>query len=164
VLTARNFSSVAPGVDDLVRRLGPARRARDHVAGAQRPGVAAEAQLPRAFDDVEHLLVEAVVVEGEGALARRQHGHVVAQLFRTERRRERRHPAAEALLGHGAALAARHLGQVEVLRIGDVQDRSRHGGLLGASRACGGFCPGRKAAHAPQGTPGPVTSARPHAP
>ena len=66
-------------VEDLVRSLRPTRRARDDVTCADRVSSIAEAELALAFDDEEHLFVDAVAVERKRALAWRKNGQVVAE-------------------------------------------------------------------------------------
>src|SRR6185312_12645353 len=67
------------GVDDLVRGFRATGRAGDDVAGAQRVARVAVAQFAAAFEDEEHLLFHAVVVERTVAFARCHHGEVVAE-------------------------------------------------------------------------------------
>src|SRR5215470_16746039 len=74
------------GVDDLVRGLRPAGRTGDDVAGTDREGLGSDAHFTGALDDVEHFLVDAMAVEGIGALSGRHRGQVVAELLRADAR------------------------------------------------------------------------------
>jgi hypothetical protein len=79
----RRERQVAPrrgaGVDDLVRDLGAALRAGDHVVAAQRVAPVAEAPLALAVQDQEHFRLAMVAVERALHLAGRQHGRASAR-------------------------------------------------------------------------------------
>ncbi len=60
----------------------------------RRVALVAHAQLAAALQDEEHLLVGMVVVQREGALARRHRGDVVAQHPRTDARADHANAAS----------------------------------------------------------------------
>src|ERR1700752_4454566 len=62
----------------------PARWAGDDVVLAQRVLLIAEAEQPLSFENEEHLLLHAMVVEGADLLAGRADGQVVAELLRAD--------------------------------------------------------------------------------
>src|SRR5690242_499794 len=116
------------GVDDLVRGFRTAGGAGDDVAGADRVALGAIAQLAAAFEDDEHLLFGAVTVERAGALARRHHGEVAAQLARADTAGDLT-PAQVVAFGGGALWQAggdRRVGGGLHHHVGKVEDRSGH--------------------------------------
>lgn len=54
------FKLSRSGIDELVGGIFASGRARDHVAGANRVGAIADANLARSFEDEEHFLIDAV--------------------------------------------------------------------------------------------------------
>src|ERR671931_371991 len=114
----------AAGVDDLVRRLRPAGRAGDDVAGADREGLGSDADLAPALDDEEHLLLHAVAVEWIRALPRRHRGQVVAELLRADLRRDHADARFETL-GRGAGRRVLRRPRLQ-LDLGDIDDVLRH--------------------------------------
>lgn len=72
------------GVDDLVRGVHVARRAGDHVTGADGKTLGAQADFALASDYVEHFFVDAMVMEGAGAHPRAQGNQPVTELLRAQ--------------------------------------------------------------------------------
>jgi|GEM_PF-4700473 len=68
------------GVDDLVRGLSSSGREGNQITSALWLDFCADAHLTGSFDEVSHLFVNAVIVQGEGALSRWYGGQVVTEL------------------------------------------------------------------------------------
>ena len=96
---------------DLVRGLGAAGGADDHVPGAQAVSAGAEAQRALALENDEQLVIGVVRMERPGPLAGRHHDESAAQAGSAQRRR------------HGAVKASKGSMRVPVeLDIGDIDD------------------------------------------
>src|SRR6185312_11905952 len=125
------------GIANLMRGLGPARWTGDHIATLHRVALGADDELALAFEDKEHLLVDAVTVARKSAFARRHDGEVVAELLRANLGRDRAEPRFIALIGprHADRLAVM-ADLTEFGEIGDIEDRTGHGASLrrGAGR------------------------------
>jgi hypothetical protein len=94
----------------------------------------AEAQLALAFEDQEHFLLGMMIVEWALRLARRQHGEVVAELARTDARRDLAAPGrVEAIVF-----------DVVELDVVEIHQRFVHGGSHGWH--CPGLSAGRRRA------------------
>jgi hypothetical protein len=117
-------------VDDLVRRLRTAGRVRNDIALLDGKRVWTDPHLALAFEHDEHLFVDAMIVERPGALARRHHGQVAAELLRADAPADVADLRGEFLRRF---LRARTIGTVANFAkfdVSDVQDRYWHHALL----------------------------------
>ena len=109
-----------------MRGAGAARRMGDDVALADRERLLADPHLALAFEDEEHLLVDAMVVERPGALARRHHGEVVAELLRADAPPDVADLRLEFLRRVPAPGAVGAVADLAEFDVGHVEDRLRH--------------------------------------
>src|SRR6476661_734581 len=107
-----------------MRGLRAARRTGHHVSGTHRMNRVPDVQLAFAFEYEEHLLVDSMVVSGEGALARRNGCNVIAELLRAELARNLGH--ARRVAFRRSARRRKTRGKRLHLDVVDVDDGARH--------------------------------------